>query len=85
MITKEVKDKNPKDHEGRTPLHDAAEFGHSKICKLILDATKNWHPKTSKGLTPLQLADQKGHHNIKKLILGAKQKKRNHGQPSEVG
>ena len=31
------KDKNPKDKEGMTPLHFAAENGHLSICQLLLE------------------------------------------------
>ena len=58
-----------KDKEGRTPLHDAAEFGHLQICKLILEVTKDRCPKTRNGLTPQKIAAQAGHSDIERLIL----------------
>ena len=58
-----------KDKEGRTPLHDAAEFGHLQICKLILDVTKDRCPKTRNGLTPQKIAAQNGYRDIEQLIV----------------
>ena len=37
LFTKNFKDKNPKDEEGMTPLHFAAENGHLSICQLLLE------------------------------------------------
>ena len=56
--------KNPKDNEGRTPFHLAAEKGHLPICEVIFDNNS----KDINGQTPLHLAAKSGHLIICKLI-----------------
>ena len=50
-----IKDKNPADLKGRTPLHIAAKNGYLAVCELILDELedKNNHvnPKVNQTAT----------------------------------
>ena len=77
-----VEDKNPKDLNGETPLHRAAESGHLDICKLILEnpsvkdknpkCLKSWDRESGrnfKGQTPLHLAAKGRHLEICKVIM----------------
>ena len=41
MILGLVKDKYPKDKDGYTPLHKAADEGHVEIIKIILDVVED--------------------------------------------
>ena len=54
--------------KGLTPLHLAAQFGHFKICELILKHVQNKMPKWI-GQTPLTLASQNDHHEVCLLLL----------------
>lgn len=49
------------DHEGRSPLHLAAEFGSLEICRLLLKAKAFVNSKTKPGWSALHFAAQKGH------------------------
>lgn len=65
-----IKNKNPKDMVGRTPLHAAASKCHMNLCKLIIDNIKNKNPGCLNGWTPLYLlAASNGNLEICKLIL----------------
>ena len=82
LIMDYVEDKNPKDSNGVTPLHRAAESCHLDICKLILEnpSVKDKNPKclkswdreqgrNFKGETPLHLAAKGRHFEICKIII----------------
>ena len=64
-------DKNPEASEyyGRTtPLHEAAENGHTEIVEFLVPLLGNeTNPENSIGLTPLHLAAENGHINVVKL------------------
>ena len=51
----EVSDKNPRDDIGWTPLHEAAQEGHSKICELITNNIEEKNPSDDNGATPSDL------------------------------
>merc|ERR1712168_219625 len=42
---------NPAD-ELHTPLHQAAEWGHLEICRLIIDSVEEKNPANGRGSTP---------------------------------
>ena len=51
-IIQNVEDKNPKNHQGRTPLHNAAYKNQNVICELILQNIEAL-PRVCKGLVIL--------------------------------
>ena len=68
LIFDNVQDKEPKNKDGRTPLHHAAKYGNLEVCKLIIGETENKNPTDSAGWTPLHCAAQNGHEEICELI-----------------
>ena len=68
-IMKQLIDKNPRDYDGITPLHLAAEEGHFQICKFILEKITDKNPGDDNNQTPLHYAAGEGHGQICKLIL----------------
>ena len=66
-----VKDKNPKDVAEKTPLHSAAERGHTEIVKMILNVAEDKNPKDKNGNTPLSLAKHRGHLDVSNIISNA--------------
>ena len=50
-----LKDKNPSDNRGFTPLHVAAGNGHIDVVKYLVQFLDNKHPKTHDNQTPLNL------------------------------
>ena len=66
-----VVDKNPKDKNGWTPLHDAARFGFSAIFDMIFEIVDDKNPEDNFGRTPLNLAEERGHEDIcRKIYAG---------------
>ena len=56
--------------QGFTPLLVAAQYGHTEVCKLLLETGKaNVKETTPDGFTPLLLAAQKGHTEVCELLL----------------
>ena len=51
-----IDNKNPKDHEGWTPMHLAVGKGYYKICKVIIDHGANPNPTNNAGISALDLA-----------------------------
>jgi len=68
LIFDNVEDKEPKDKEGRTPLHHAAKYGNLEVCKLIMGEIEDKNPTDTAGWTPLHCAAQNGHEEIYNLI-----------------
>ena len=67
---------NPSGDLNRTPLHLAAQAGHLKICKLILEEVEERSPRENlQGDTPLHYAARKGHLEVYKLIADSVQDK----------
>ena len=72
QLLQKAKDKNPGDDKEKTPLHYAAEKGHSRICRMILDTNiKDKNPDSDKSQieTPLHLATWNNHASICRLIF----------------
>ena len=69
IIATNLKNTNPKDCFGDTPLHEAARWGHIDICQSIIANIKkkyfwyftNVNPKNVDGITPLHVAARFGH------------------------
>ena len=60
----------------RTPLHLAAQVGHLRICKLILEEVEERSPREDlQGDTPLHYAASFGHLEVYKLIADSVQDK----------
>ena len=55
----QLDDKNPKDIEGWTPLHEAAQEGHRKIYDLIRENVEDKDPADENGETPSKLMKNK--------------------------
>jgi hypothetical protein len=64
-----IKDKNPRNNEGVTPLHIAAIRGKLRICELIIANVKDKNPPEETGQTPLHLAALEGHLAVCRLII----------------
>ena len=67
-----LKDKNPRDYDGRTPLYLAAQNGHLEVCRLIIENIEDpelKNPHNNYGRTPLDAAASSGHREIVKLIV----------------
>ena len=59
MMLENIKDKNPKNNDGWTPLHTAAEKGHEGIYKMIMDEVQEKNPKSN---DRIEHAMRKGSH-----------------------
>ena len=56
--------------QGFTPLLVAAQRGHTRVCKLLLETDKaDVKETTPDGATPLLCAAQKGHTEVCELLL----------------
>ena len=64
-----LKNKNPRNHEGLTPLHIIAQKGNLKIFEFILGCVKDKNPKDSHRRTPLHYAAREGHLSVCELII----------------
>ena len=67
----EIKDKNPNNKSGWTPMHYAATNGHVEVLKLFLDCPdiKEKNPKDTRwGNTPLSLAKTYQHQQSIELL-----------------
>ena len=63
-------EKNPRDVNGWTPLHYAAEFGHTKTSKMIIEAVQNKNPMSNwTRMTPFHIASKYGRVEICALFL----------------
>ena len=59
-----LKDKNPKNNKGITPLHIAAITGNFAMCKMIIENVKDKNPRNNNRITPLHFAVKNGHFSI---------------------
>ena len=63
-------DVEEKDEDGWTPLLNAAYFGHTEVCELLLEEAKaNIEEIDADGDTALKLAASKGHASTVALLL----------------
>jgi ankyrin repeat protein len=58
-----------RDMYGRTPLINAASYGHVEICKLLLDHGAKIESKCNLDYTPLHFACQEGHLSVVSLLI----------------
>ena len=72
MIIHKVKDKNPSNSAGYTPLHFAARKGHFSIAELIINNIEDLNPRNRIGQTPFDCAI--AHKDIQTLIEAAMSK-----------
>ena len=61
-------DINPKDSEGWTPLHSAAQKGHMKIYNFLIERTEDKNPIDNHGITPFDLIDEIP-ENLKSAVM----------------
>ena len=66
-----ILEKNPKDLDGSTPLHEAADHGNDEIYKIFVEYLQGQdkNPADDHGNTPLHLVAIHGYTNICKLII----------------
>jgi ankyrin repeat protein len=64
---------NQGDEQAWTPLHWAAQGGHTDVARLLLDAGADVEAKTREGNTPLFPAVFNGHIEMVRLLLGGEQ------------
>ena len=57
---------------GGTPLHVAAENGHSQVMSVLVESGANLNSRTVKGATPLCLAAREGRVDAVQMLLHAK-------------
>ena len=63
-------DVNKPDHDGSTPLHNAASDGHLDIVKfLVRSGNADVNIKLKQGATPLHAAMDKGHTDVVKFLI----------------
>ena len=55
MIANKVTNINPRNNNGRTPLHKAAMNSHNELCKFIADKVVDKNPEDDNGTTPRDL------------------------------
>merc|ERR1712130_453747 len=60
-----------RNYKGFTPLHAAAQMGHTDICGLLLAHGSDVHDRNPQGFTPLLSAAEKGHTDICGLLLAS--------------
>ena len=62
---------NIQDEDGISPLHLAAQNGHTQVVELLLEHEAEKDIKNNQGFTPLSLAAQKGHTQVVELLQRA--------------
>ena len=58
------------DNQGRTPLHWAAEKGHTKVVEMLFAKGASVKAVDNQGCTPLRLAAGGRNYNVVRLLLG---------------
>ena len=64
-----IDEKNPKNEDGNTPLHFAANSGYSGTIQILMNEVEEKKTKNNDGYTPLYLAAEKGNLEMVKLIM----------------
>ena len=57
------------DNNGWTPIHSAANGGHTKIVQLLMSTTDTPNAPDNNGLTPMMIAQQNDFQEIIKLLI----------------
>jgi ankyrin repeat protein len=58
-----------KNNIGLTPLHEAADYGHKDVAKLLLARNAEVNARTNESATPLHYAADAGHKDVAELLL----------------
>ena len=69
LLFENVKNKNPRNDWGETPLHHAVEEGRLEICNFIIENIAEKNPKDHQGKTPLHLAAEKGYYELCETLI----------------
>ena len=63
-----IKDPNPRDDFGTTPMHIAAEHGYLEFVKALSPYWNNFMAKNQEGKTAIEIAEDKGRYEIVNLL-----------------
>lgn len=61
----------PQNNDNETPLHCAAQYGHTRVVRLLLEELTDPTMRNNKFETPLDLAALYGRLDVVKLLLSA--------------
>ena len=64
-----LKEKNPKNSKGVTPLHVAANNGQLDVCKYLCSNLQEKNPKDDNGKTPLDNAWSNKHGKVLHFLI----------------
>ena len=66
-----IENPNAPNEDGNTPIHTAAENGHTEIVKILAPLTENPNAPDNYGSTPIILAAENGHTEIVKILANS--------------
>ena len=55
---------HPKNSNGKSPIHFAAQYGHLEVYKLLVENVENKNHGDNDGITPLHMAAKYGHLDV---------------------